>query len=164
MKQIPLNHIAQRAVIRPSGYIADVLSHATVVGCVARIEDGDFVALREKWKSAEGASLSRSSAEYMSFRDSYPDCSIPVAISDGKHEPPGVFQQAKSFVGAVGAELRAIASGKEKVSEQKVMERLSICEACEFFGIGGKPRCQKCGCFVRAKAKFRTSSCPMKKW
>ena len=41
--------------------------------------------------------------------------------------------------------------------------RLAICGECEHF-IKTTSQCNQCGCFMRAKARLATSSCPVGKW
>ena len=42
-------------------------------------------------------------------------------------------------------------------------DRVAICADCEWFR---KViwQCKKCGCFVKAKARFKNETCPLKKW
>lgn len=42
-------------------------------------------------------------------------------------------------------------------------ERMSVCEKCEFFNSYLKT-CRKCGCFLPAKIKIKSSTCPLTKW
>ena len=46
--------------------------------------------------------------------------------------------------------------------DQDVIDtRRAICDGCEHrFGLN----CKKCGCFIKAKTKVATSSCPVGKW
>lgn len=41
-------------------------------------------------------------------------------------------------------------------------ERLKICYSCEFQR--NMNRCGKCGCFLKTKTIFNTSTCPINKW
>ena len=54
-----------------------------------------------------------------------------------------------------------IKEGMNKVSGKVYMKRLDICSTCEF---KRGDRCGKCGCMLFPKAKWKTSSCPIKKW
>lgn len=54
-----------------------------------------------------------------------------------------------------------INSGAPVSSNSLWEERIAICENCEFYK---NERCQKCGCFMKIKAKMLTSSCPAEKW
>lgn len=80
-----------------------------------------------------------------------------------RYAPPPVAAQLRSLAGAVAAECGAALTGEQAVSEEQKASRISICGTCEFFTINDS-RCSKCGCWVEAKARFRTQSCPMAKW
>ena len=49
----------------------------------------------------------------------------------------------------------------EYVDEELKMERLSICESCDFYKM---KICQKCGCFMPLKTKLKHANCPIYKW
>jgi len=61
----------------------------------------------------------------------------------------------------LGRTIRDIANDPRLVSELTKQGRLEICRSCEFY-VGA--RCAKCGCHLVAKAKFRSSKCPIGKW
>ncbi len=46
---------------------------------------------------------------------------------------------------------------------KKARERLDICVECEHFE-KQLCVCKKCGCFMKAKTMFPSSSCPVGKW
>ena len=52
----------------------------------------------------------------------------------------------------------------EHVDRETYIERLELCKACEHlvmkFPITGG-NCSRCGCFVRQKAKYKKSRCPL---
>ena len=75
------------------------------------------------------------------------------------HELPSFIQQAKNLMKSTAEHLR---DGKREVSNEQHIERLNICESCEF--MRQDRRCAKCGCFLDTKTKWRTSSCPIGKW
>ena len=60
------------------------------------------------------------------------------------------------------------------VSAQKKADRLAICQACEHYVVNTKScgplvteaftDSKLCGCYMPAKAKLKTSSCPLEKW
>ena len=77
--------------------------------------------------------------------------------------PPPPAAQLRSFAGAVVAECGAAMEGQPPISEQEKAARIAICEECEFF-VTADRRCSKCGCWVEAKAAFRTQQCPENKW
>lgn len=77
--------------------------------------------------------------------------------------PPPPVAQLRSFAGAVVAECGAAMEGQPPISAEEKAARIAICEECEFF-IASDRRCAKCGCWVEAKAAFRTQQCPENKW
>lgn len=79
-------------------------------------------------------------------------------------EKPGLFKRGRNLAKAVAKAGAAAISGdtvfcRKLDAEQRVL----ICEACELFD-GSDRTCSDCGCFVDAKAKIQTESCPMAKW
>ena len=77
--------------------------------------------------------------------------------------PPGIVRQAFSAAAAAADECGAAMAGLAPVEDSEIARRLAICGACEFL-IAGERRCSKCGCFVEAKARFRTQGCPQGRW
>lgn len=51
------------------------------------------------------------------------------------------------------------------ITKERLTKRLNICAVCPMLraGLLG-PRCAKCGCFVKLKARLATESCPAGKW
>lgn len=76
---------------------------------------------------------------------------------------PGMLDMAKNLM-KDGAKIAANAlSGNTTLVEDSVREsRLSICRACPKFT--PQERCTECGCFMKVKAAFITSKCPLEKW
>ena len=57
-----------------------------------------------------------------------------------------------------------MAQGKNILCTQEMInQRLAICKACPDF-IPMTSQCRKCGCFMSAKTRLRTASCPVNKW
>ena len=79
-----------------------------------------------------------------------------------KEPTPGLMKRASSFAKAIGSETKAIAHGKPNLTPDQVAARLATCRSCD--QLRSNRTCAKCGCFVDAKARFRTQDCPMKKW
>ena len=49
------------------------------------------------------------------------------------------------------------------IHDQDIIDkRLGICKDCEFFTENS--RCEKCGCFMKIKARVATVACPIGKW
>jgi len=58
----------------------------------------------------------------------------------------------------------AVAAANHKVikaSKETEQQRINICTTCELFE---NNRCKKCGCYLAAKRKIATESCPIGKW
>ena len=77
--------------------------------------------------------------------------------------PPPIATQIQSATSAVVAECGAILNGEPPIDDVTRAARLAACEACEYF-IAADRRCQKCGCWMELKTKFRTATCPESKW
>ncbi len=76
---------------------------------------------------------------------------------------PGMMDMAKNLM-RDGAKIASTAlSGNSVLVEDSVREhRLSTCRACPRFT--PEERCVECGCFMKVKAAFVTSVCPLNKW
>ena len=74
-------------------------------------------------------------------------------MSDDKKKPYGVKDVA----------IDAILGRIEFVTPEVRAERLKICDGCPFLN-KKLMKCEACGCFVKAKTKFKESSCPKGKW
>jgi hypothetical protein len=48
-------------------------------------------------------------------------------------------------------------------SEEEADKRYSICNGCPEF-VSLTKQCKKCGCFMAAKTKIASASCPIGKW
>lgn len=80
-----------------------------------------------------------------------------------RFSPPPRTTQIRTLAGAVAAECGAAIEGQPPVSTEEKANRIGICEECEFFIVADR-RCSKCGCWMDAKAGFRTQQCPEGKW
>jgi len=74
---------------------------------------------------------------------------------------PSLMKQATSFAKSA---IKHVRSGMKNVSQEEIDKRIEICGGCEFFTGGEKPRCSKCGCHIRLKARWESSKCPIDKW
>lgn len=70
---------------------------------------------------------------------------------------PSVTEEAKNFLGAIGRFL----SQPGFVEPEEYQKRLDVCALCPS---RNGSRCSVCGCFLEAKAKPKTESCPLSKW
>jgi len=57
----------------------------------------------------------------------------------------------------------AIASGQSGVTDDEIVERMNTCRSCEMYD-DQQNRCNACGCFLNAKALFRSAECDLGKW
>jgi len=54
-------------------------------------------------------------------------------------------------------------SGMPRATEEEATRRFDICQSCpELTHI--TLRCKQCGCFMAAKTKLQTATCPLGKW
>jgi hypothetical protein len=57
-----------------------------------------------------------------------------------------------------------LAKGKSIFVSSPIQEsRISTCNSCEYFN-DKTTQCRQCGCFMSAKTRLKTSSCPVGKW
>jgi len=55
-------------------------------------------------------------------------------------------------------------SVKESFADEATQKfRIEICNSCEHL-FSPTRNCKKCGCFVDAKTRIKSSSCPIAKW
>lgn len=79
-------------------------------------------------------------------------------------ELPSFTDMAKSLLGSAKDIFTGVAHGEGvMVSEDVYLQRMSICNTCEFFRQEDK-RCTQCGCFMEAKTRFKKTFCPVHKW
>lgn len=76
---------------------------------------------------------------------------------------PSPIKLATNLVSAIAKETAAIATGKPGVTDEEIMERMDACRACEMYD-DQQNRCKACGCFLNAKALFRSAECDLGKW
>lgn len=76
---------------------------------------------------------------------------------------PSLAAQAQSATAAVAAECEAVLSGETAIDDATRVTRIAVCEQCAFFIVADR-RCQKCGCWMEIKTRFRTAKCPEGKW
>jgi len=70
---------------------------------------------------------------------------------------------AKRFGKSVLKEVAAIANGQSGVTPEEIAERMDACRPCEMYD-AEQNRCKACGCFLNAKALFRSAECDLGKW
>jgi len=85
------------------------------------------------------------------------------ALLRAQFSTPSLVAQVQSATSAVVVECGAALSGEAAIDDATRATRLAVCEACANF-IAADRRCQKCGCWMEIKTKFRTATCPDAKW
>lgn len=70
---------------------------------------------------------------------------------------------AKTAAVAMTNEVKAIAAGKDAITEQEISRRLVLCHRCDLF-LPQQKRCSRCGCYMDFKARMRSQHCPVGKW
>ena len=75
---------------------------------------------------------------------------------------PSIFKMVKQFASEV---TEYVKNGAPNVTLEQYAERLDICKSCSWYS-ENMARCNNCGCFLEAKAKWKTSTCPLNppKW
>jgi len=76
---------------------------------------------------------------------------------------PSVFQQARNLAKEMWVAGKQAARGLPVIVDaDTAFKRFELCQGCEF--LKQDFRCEKCGCFMKAKTQIATSSCPIGKW
>lgn len=75
---------------------------------------------------------------------------------------PGLLKRAGSLAKAIGSETKAMVQGQPTLTARQVTVRLAACASCP--QLRSNRTCGVCGCFVDAKARFRSQTCPLRKW
>lgn len=122
--------------------------------------------LLEKWKTRimTAKHKKRAAAIYAQYEatlDAAAAGNAPVKFSPPPPSPR-LLRKAARLASAIGAETMAIARRRPKLTPEQVAARLAICGSCD--QLRSNRTCAKCGCFVDAKARFRSQVCPLRKW
>ena len=76
---------------------------------------------------------------------------------------PSIFQQARNLAKEMWFTGKHAAKGLPVILDaDTAFNRFSMCQGCEF--LKENFRCEKCGCFMKAKTQLAASSCPVGKW
>jgi len=73
------------------------------------------------------------------------------------------IELARRFGKSVMKEVGAIAAGQSGVTDDEILDRMETCRNCEMYD-DQQNRCNACGCFLNAKALFRSAECDLGKW
>lgn len=76
---------------------------------------------------------------------------------------PKYSQIAKNLAKSAAAETKAIVSGVSALPVDEQKRRFKLCQVCDRFA-SDQGRCTACGCFMGAKTKLRSATCPLGKW
>lgn len=80
------------------------------------------------------------------------------------HEMPSTYKMLKGFIKSGKDIVGGILTGDGLLVEEETFNnRLRVCEECPKF-VKETSRCTECGCFMRAKAMFKKTYCPLHKW
>ena len=83
---------------------------------------------------------------------------MAVNNNDKYQKPPSMAKMLSNFV---QASAKWLAKGAKIVKPEEYLDRLSACKTCPNL-IPEKMRCGLCGCFIEAKARMQTGTCPDK--
>jgi len=142
--------LEQRAVMRRRGGMSHLNKDELAAKWKARIKTAKYR------KRAEAIY-----AQYEATLDVIAAGNAPVKVSPVQPSP-GLLKRAGSLARAIGSETKAKIQGQPKLTPEQVATRLAICGSCD--QLRSNRTCAKCGCFVDAKARFRSQGCPLRKW
>lgn len=75
-----------------------------------------------------------------------------------------LLQRLKNLSETVTDSFGEIAKGNSVFVESATQQsRIDICKSCEYFN-SKTTQCRHCGCFMSAKTKLKSGSCPIGKW
>jgi hypothetical protein len=86
---------------------------------------------------------------------------LPRSFPDIYEGSPSIIQKGVNFIKSA---VKHVANGMKKVSQKEMDRRMDICKGCEFFTDGDQPKCSKCGCHMKIKARWESAHCPIDKW
>jgi hypothetical protein len=158
--RIRIADIKLKATQRPSGYVDEVLSKGQVMGDFLVIDPKSYNELMRKYSPNVGIKSGGCCAKPV-LKNSITNTPTQSIASP---DLPPIRTQIRNATKAVGRVLsNAISRRTVVASHDKVEERRSICNTCEFF-IEKSGRCAKCGCFLKVKLQLESEHCPENKW
>jgi hypothetical protein len=122
--------------------------------------------LAEKWKARMKTAKHRKRAEaiyakYEATLNQIASGNAPAKVSITQPSP-SLLKKAGSLAMAIHAETKAVVQGQPNLTAPQVVSRLAVCGSCD--QLRSNRTCAQCGCFVDAKARFRSQGCPLRKW
>lgn len=115
-------------------------------------------------KSAALLSLCKNHYEYFRLWEQGrgPSQKREVSHSDAEIHEPSLARKAVNFSKAIG---QHILSGRPTLDDYEVYKRLEVCAECEYCDTERMVcKHQECGCRLLAKARWKSSNCPLAKW
>lgn len=82
-------------------------------------------------------------------------------LPEDKPKLPSSWEMTKNLAKATAA---YVASGAKSVTPEEYERRMKICDLCPQIIRDENPRCGVCGCFLKKKAEWQVSECPVGKW
>lgn len=150
--KIRLQDIKLKAETRPDKYYEDVVSNGTVKGEFLEITTENYLKLTEKYRPNPNVNLPKTYK--------IGGCSGCGSRPSGSFPP--LMTQAKNVVGAASRVVNAAFTGQKiKASPEKVKERQTVCDGCEF---KKDNRCTVCGCYWKVKILLESERCPKGFW
>ena len=133
--RLNLNVLKEVAQSRPAGYLEDVISQGTVDGAWLELTIDAHAALVLKY-----------------------------APKPTPPSPPSLMTKVATLANAVTSEVSAIVAGEPPLTPDELSSRISLCHApCDDFNEANNT-CKLCGCYLPAKARFRSQNCPAGRW
>ncbi len=117
----------------------DKVGDEPVAGCLARIKPAEVIEAIKQWYLPGGV----------------------LSPEAKKKLKPGLLQMARNYA---AAKVKLARDGFRKCTDEEMIERLNICQACENFN--PDVTCKVCGCQLLKKLTDRSAVCPAKppKW
>ena len=85
-------------------------------------------------------------------------------MSNSEKVKQELLQKLKGLSETVTDSFGQIAKGKPVFVESSTQtNRIAICNSCPEY-VKTTTQCRKCGCFMSAKTRLKTASCPIGKW
>lgn len=161
--KIPTKQLATGCMIRPVGYLTEIMREGSAEGGVWEMTEERFARVRE-WVTRQGDAPkgNLASEEYRTFFD---------LVEGGKWRLPAP-QKMPTLLKMAGNLAKSAGKGVALADEAEVARREEICNGCEYYtqNVEGKQktekshRCILCGCFMNLKRRQAAGECDAGKW
>ena len=112
--------------------------------------------------SASAALAAATHAQYLVHMEEIANGTAPT--KGAAEVPPSLLTKAATLASAITSEAKAVLAGEPALAKADIDARLSVCHApCDDFNESNNT-CKRCGCYVPAKARFRSQNCPAGRW